>query len=85
MYSPVQYRAVFCLKAVDVFQFSVDTQWGIQRREPPLVLEQTEKTFFESAPPPILSQGLDDQLPPLSECLDLPLPCIKMLTENFFQ
>ena len=54
-------------KPFDVFQFSVATQWRIQRRAPPLSLDETEaqKAEKSEAPPP-LSQGLDDQHPTLT-------------------
>ena len=44
-------------KPFDVFQFSVTTQWLIQRRGPPLSLDETEAQKAEkskAAPPPYL-------------------------------
>ena len=48
---------------------------------PPLFLNQTEarraeKVFFETAPPPPLSQGLDDRPHLLSKVLDLDWYCL---------
>ena len=43
-------------KPFDVFQFSVATQWRIQRRGPPLSLDETEaqKAEKSEAAPPYL-------------------------------
>ena len=60
----------FNFKIIDIF--SGGSRGGVRCPGPPLFFEGRKKYFWRP-PPPLLSQGLDDRPPSLSEGLDLPL------------